>query len=100
MNEAVWASDLEEGLAEARRDLLPDAAGRRHAPRPGTVALRWCARCRRFLGVEFWPRTDRAFVHTHGLCPACFERMTNDALTNPVLSAAEQVGSVGNEPPL
>ena len=75
-------------------------AGLKHRLNPGTVALRWCSGCRRFLGVKLWPRTDRVLVHTHGLCTTCFRRMTTDALTDPVLFVAEQAGGAGDEPPL
>jgi hypothetical protein len=47
-----------------------------HRRTPWTVALRWCSSCDKFLGIKVWPRETHLFVHTHGLCKACFEQAT------------------------
>ena len=78
---------LEGEQRTGRGGRLFDTGGPGSTWGPGTVALRWCSDCGRFLGAKLWPRTGRPLVHTHGLCPACLERMTRDALGDPVLLA-------------
>jgi len=106
MKEAAWAlsprltpTPGEGAQREGGAKRLLELARHRQRLSPMTVALRWCSGCGGFLGVKLWPRTSHALVHTHGLCPACFARMTRDQFTEPVLLGAEQVGSAGDEPP-
>lgn len=93
---------LEDARTRRGSGRLSDAVGGRRLLCPGTVALRWCSDCRRFLGVKLWPRSGLLLIHTHGLCHACYRRMMRrlmtDALPGPVLLGAEEVGIAGGEP--
>jgi hypothetical protein len=95
---------LEGNRRKSRGGRLSDAERPGQSLGPGTLAVRWCSDCGRFLGVKLWPRTGHSLVHTHGLCRKCYRRMMRrlmmDALEGPVSLRAEPVGNASDLSPL